>query len=176
MNHSTIIYLFIQRTWYNEPITRSNIPHHDRVKKTVFGSPRQAMDVSARPGLNHRSQRELCMKPRVINLIIFLVIFCCSGLMPSALLSAADPETLVIQEAERGGYRLIEIDALKELYQNKADRILLVDTRQDWEYRSGYIKGAHHFPIEPTWFSRLIQRNALGLLLGPDRDKILIFY
>ena len=116
------------------------------------------------------------MKHRVIDLALLLVILCFSGLMPSALLSAADPETLVLQEAERGGYRLIEIDALRELYQNKADRILLIDTRQDWEYRSGYIKGAHHFPMEPTWFSRLIQRNALARLLGPDRDRILIFY
>ena len=116
------------------------------------------------------------MKHRVINLALFIVTLCLSSLMGFTALSAEDPGLLVRQEAERGGYRLIDVDTLWELYQGKADGILLVDTRQDWEYRSGYIKGARHFSMEPTWFSRLIERNALAQLLGSDKDRILIFY
>ena len=46
----------------------------------------------------------------------------------------------------------------------------LVDTRQDWEYRTGHIHGAIHFPMEPTWWSRWRKADALKDLLGPDRS------
>jgi hypothetical protein len=116
------------------------------------------------------------MKHRVINLALFILALCLSSLMGFTALSAEESDLLIRQEAQRGGYRLIDVDTLWELYQGKADSILLVDTRQDWEYRSGSIKGARHFSMEPTWFSRLIERNALAQLLGPDKDRILIFY
>ena len=116
------------------------------------------------------------MKHRVINLALFLLTLSLSSLMGLTALSAEDPGLLVRQEAERGGYRLIDVDTLWELYQGKADSIMLIDTRQDWEFHSGSIKGARHFSMEPTWFSRLIERNALAQLLGPDKDRILIFY
>ena len=43
---------------------------------------------------------------------------------------------------------------LKELYEKNLEKILLVDTRQDWEFAAGHIKAAVNFPIEPTWWSR----------------------
>ena len=50
------------------------------------------------------------------------------------------------KEAERGGYRLITTKELAALYQQEPHSFLLVDTRQDWEFMSGYIQGALHFP------------------------------
>ena len=53
----------------------------------------------------------------------------------------------VVAEAESGGYRLISTEELREQYQSKPDMMLLVDTRQEWEYRSGHIKGPVFAPL-----------------------------
>ena len=82
----------------------------------------------------------------------------------------------VVAEARAGGYRLIRTDELQERYQSKPDVTLLVDTRQEWEYRSGHIKGAVNFPMEPTWLSRWRRRGELEQLLGDDRDRFIVFY
>ncbi len=87
-----------------------------------------------------------------------------------------DPKISVEREAERGKYNLIDIERLWELYQGDSNNLLLIDTRQEWEFRAGHISDAIHFSMEPTWFSRLIQRYALAQKLGPDKDQILIFY
>ena len=79
-------------------------------------------------------------------------------------------------EAARGGYRLINTEELAKLYQQPPANFLLVDTRQDWEYRSGHIKGAVNFPIEPTWWGRLRAQGRLAALLGPDKDRLVVFY
>ena len=79
-------------------------------------------------------------------------------------------------EAARGGYRLITTAALAELYRQDRAKILLVDTRQDWEYRSGHIQGAVNFPLEPTAWSRWRSQGRLAALLGPDRDRLVVFY
>jgi hypothetical protein len=79
-------------------------------------------------------------------------------------------------EAARGGYRLITSEVLAELYRQNRAKILLVDTRQDWEYRSGHIQGAVNFPLEPTTWSRWRSQDRLAALLGPDRDRFVVFY
>jgi predicted sulfurtransferase len=81
----------------------------------------------------------------------------------------------VLAEAKNGGYRLITTSELSERYQD-AKSILLVDSRQEWEYRTGHIKGALNFPIEPTWWSRRSKASALESLLGPDKDRMVVFY
>ncbi len=90
---------------------------------------------------------------------------------------AAQEATLaqVQAEAARGGYRLINTADLARVFQ-QAPNLLLVDTRQDWEYRSGHIKGAVNFPIEPTWWGRFRSRARLAALLGPDKDRPIFFY
>jgi rhodanese-related sulfurtransferase len=82
----------------------------------------------------------------------------------------------VQDEAARGGYRLITTDELEELYAGGKKDLLLVDTRQGWEYRAGHIAGALSFPMEPTWWGRLTSRRPLRKLLGTDREKLLVFY
>lgn len=79
-------------------------------------------------------------------------------------------------EAVRGGYRLITTEALAELYRQHRAKVLLVDTRQDWEYRSGHIQGAADFPLEPTAWSRWRSQGRLAALLGPDQDRLVVFY
>lgn len=79
-------------------------------------------------------------------------------------------------EAQRGGYRLISTAELAELYLKEPPNLLLVDTRQDWEYRSGHIKGAVNSPIEPTRWGRWRAQGPLAALLGPDRERLMVFY
>jgi len=87
-----------------------------------------------------------------------------------------DPAAAVQKEAERGNYRLINVDELWEIYKDNDRQALLIDTRQEWEFRTGHIEDAIHFSMESTWFSRLIQRTPLAQALGPDKDRFLIFY
>lgn len=79
-------------------------------------------------------------------------------------------------EAQRGGYHLINTTELAKLYQQAAANFLLVDTRQEWEYRSGHIKGAVNFPMEPTWWFRWRSQGRMASLLGPDKDRVVVFY
>ena len=82
----------------------------------------------------------------------------------------------VVAEAQNGGYRLISTDDLWSRYSETRDSLLLVDTRQQWEYRSGHIQAAVNFPMEPTWLARWQKKGDLGRLLGPDKDRTIIFY
>ncbi|MFZ0927313.1 MAG: rhodanese-like domain-containing protein [Syntrophobacteraceae bacterium] len=82
----------------------------------------------------------------------------------------------VLAEAKNGDYRLITTAELSERYREDSKSILLVDTRQEWEYRTGHIKGALNFPIEPTWWSRRSKASRLETFLGPDKDRTVIFY
>ena len=79
-------------------------------------------------------------------------------------------------EAARGGYRLMNTGELAELYRQHPARVLLVDTRQDWEYRSGHIQGAVNLPLEPTAWSRWRSQGRLAALLGPGKDRLVVFY
>ena len=81
----------------------------------------------------------------------------------------------VTLEAKRGGYQLITTDELKTRVESGGD-LLLVDTRQDWEYRSGAIRDAVNFPMEPTAWSRWKKKDALAELLGPDKNRFIVFY
>ena len=82
----------------------------------------------------------------------------------------------VLAEARTGGYRLINTEELAERYRQAPPKLFLVDTRQDWEYRSGHIQGAVNFPMEPTWWSRWRSQGRLASLLGPDKDRLVVFY
>jgi hypothetical protein len=82
----------------------------------------------------------------------------------------------VVAEARRGGYQLISTDELWKRYNKEPQSLFLVDTRQEWEYRTGHIKGALVFPIEPTWLSRWRKKGELQTFLGPDKDRFIVFY
>jgi predicted sulfurtransferase len=82
----------------------------------------------------------------------------------------------VLSEAHSGGYRAITTEELQELYLKAPEKLLLVDTRQEWEYGTGHIKGAVNFPMEPTWWARWQKADALERLLGPDKNRMIVFY
>jgi predicted sulfurtransferase len=82
----------------------------------------------------------------------------------------------VVAEAANGGYQLINTERLKKLYDEDPQGFLLVDARQEWEYRTGHIKGAVNFPMEPTWLSRWKEKDELEKFLGPDKNRFLVFY
>jgi hypothetical protein len=79
-------------------------------------------------------------------------------------------------EARQGGYQLITTDELFRQYMAKPESLLLVDTRQEWEYRTGHIKKAENFTMEPTWLSRWRNKGALEKFLGPDKNRLIVFY
>jgi 3-mercaptopyruvate sulfurtransferase SseA len=82
----------------------------------------------------------------------------------------------VLAEAKAGHYRIITTEELAERYQKDSKSLLLVDTRQEWEYRTGHLLGAVNFPMEPTSWSRWRRASALETLLGPDQERTVIFY
>jgi 3-mercaptopyruvate sulfurtransferase SseA len=79
-------------------------------------------------------------------------------------------------EATSGGYRIITTEELAKQYASKPSEMLLVDTRQAWEYRTGHIAGALNFPMEPTRWARWRKAGALQKFLGPDKDRTIVFY
>lgn len=82
----------------------------------------------------------------------------------------------VLSEAKAGGYHIIGTDELKKKYEQDLQNITLVDTRQDWEFNQGHIRGAVNFPLEPTWWSRWRKSSLLEALLGPDKNRFIVFY
>ena len=82
----------------------------------------------------------------------------------------------VQQEAESGGYRLMDVEALSKLYESNREKILLVDTRQEWEHRAGHIAESVNFPMEPTWWARWRSAGELEAFLVPQKDRTLVFY
>lgn len=82
----------------------------------------------------------------------------------------------VLAEAKHGGYQVIKTQDLWTRYQKDSKSILLVDTRQEWEYRTGHIKEAVNFPIEPTGWSRWRKEKPLETFLGPDKNRFIVFY
>lgn len=82
----------------------------------------------------------------------------------------------VVAESRAGGYGLIKTEELWKKYQENIENLLVVDTRQEWEFRTGHIKEAVNFPMEPTWLSRWQKKRPLEKFLGPDKDKTIVFY
>jgi hypothetical protein len=82
----------------------------------------------------------------------------------------------VLAEAKTGGYQIITTEELATRYHEEPLSLLLVDTRQEWEYRTGHIQGAVVFPMEPTWWARWRKAGDLKRLLGPDKERVIVFY
>ena len=88
-----------------------------------------------------------------------------------------EPTWQEIQDkAEQGGYRLVNSEELRTIYNNKTDDLTLIDVRQVWEYNTGFIAGALSFPLEPSWWAGWRKKGALEDFLGPDRNRTLVFY
>ena len=82
----------------------------------------------------------------------------------------------VLAEGKNGGYQIITTDDLAKRYQKDTSSLVLIDTRQEWEYRTGHLRGAVNFPTEPTAWARWSKASALENFLGPDKNQTLVFY
>ena len=119
------------------------------------------------------------MRNRRVSILALLAVLVTAGalwLTNGAVTPKESTWNDAVAEADQGGYRLITTEALWKRYDAKQDRLLLVDTRQEWEYRTGHIKGAVNFPMEPTWLARWQKKDALGRLLGDDKERTIVFY
>ena len=113
-----------------------------------------------------------------LKFILLIFLYILLGQSTLSVFAVQPPEQsydAVVAEAKKGGYRLIEIEELWQQYQQAGDDLVLVDTRQDWEYHAGYIKGAVNFSMEPTWLARLTQQGALEQFLGAEKTKTIVF-
>jgi hypothetical protein len=82
----------------------------------------------------------------------------------------------VLAEAKAGDYQIISTEELAEKYRTDPAGVLMVDTRQDWEFRTGHIETAVNFSMEPTWWVRWNKADELEEFLGPDKNRLLVFY
>lgn len=116
---------------------------------------------------------------KIVLISFTLLVFAIGSLISSQIIAKQPNDVFPIEvqaEAVRGGYQLINMKELRQLYQQDDQNIFLVDTRQDWEYHSGHIKNASNFSMEPTWLARLTQRGPLEQFLGQDKSKTIVFY
>jgi hypothetical protein len=84
----------------------------------------------------------------------------------------------VVQEAQKGGYKLITPDEIKAEFLKDPGSLFLVDTRQEWAYRMAHIQGALYLPATPTWWYQYYPgaRSEMKKVLGPDKNKKITFY
>lgn len=87
-----------------------------------------------------------------------------------------DSRAGVVAEADRGGYRLVDLAELRERYEKDPESLLLVDTREEWEFRAGRIRNARLFSMKPTWWARFRSAGKLKRFLGADKTRFIGFY
>ena len=113
------------------------------------------------------------------TLLAFVAIAITAGTLWFTNLSVTPQEATwedIQAEAKQGGYDIIKTEELWKRYNNNPESIFVVDTRQEWEYRTGHIKGAVNFPMEPTWLARWRKASNLKTSLGTDKDRTIVFY
>lgn len=119
------------------------------------------------------------MNPRLALMLVASLILMAVGILSAINGTAASTTPTwedAVQEAKRGDYRLLTTDEVKKLYEDRTPGLLLVDTRQEWEHRTGHIAGSVNFSMEPTAWARWSKRGDLERLLGPDKDRPIVFY
>lgn len=112
---------------------------------------------------------------KILRLMTLLLVGLVGAIAVPEKVHAASMDD-VRNEAKRGGYQLVTSEILWEMISRDQAGVLLVDTRQNWEYAAGHIKDAVNFPMEPTWLARLTKRGELEQFLGPDKQKHIVFY
>jgi hypothetical protein len=118
-----------------------------------------------------RNKKSILLAIVAVGLVIGVLWFTNRAVTPTA----ATWED-VLQEAQRGGYRIIKTDEIWERVQKNPQDLMLVDTRQEWEYRTGHLKGAVIFSMEPTAWSRWRKQKEMETFLGPDKNRSIVFY
>ena len=84
----------------------------------------------------------------------------------------------VHEEAEAGGYQILTTEELYKMHQEVED-LVIVDTRQEWEYRLGHVENAENFFMQPWFWDRWMKRGDLRDFLSEharDKETALVFY
>ena len=82
----------------------------------------------------------------------------------------------LVAEGKAIGYKIFTTEELAELYKKDPKGLLIVDTRQEWEYRTAHIIGSAVFPTETTSWWRWRHASAMAKLLGPDKNRTIVYY
>jgi len=87
-----------------------------------------------------------------------------------------------LQQAEHGKYNLVTVAELKTLINTGMD-VLIIDNLPQKNFKKGHIPGARNFPFPNPEMLEWDTSKTKGKgkedfisLLGPDKDKPLIFY
>ena len=122
--------------------------------------------------------RHLPGRIRITGVVLSVVLLAPALFRAQEARSSTGAPTMddVRAEAVRGGYKLIDFAELRGRLEREPGRVLLVDTRQDWEFRTGHLPDSINFSFEPTRWSRLKNRWALKKALGADETRPLVFY
>ena len=114
-------------------------------------------------------------KTILLSTLFFLFI---SYPVQGQLKDGSDAYDKIVAEAKKGGYQLITPEELKNEYLKDPAAFFLVDTRQEWSYQMQHIQGALHIDFAPTWWNQYspMTRSEMKKLLGPDKNKKVVFY
>ena len=112
-------------------------------------------------------------------LFLLLSLFAFAAQEGRAATATQEPTLAQVrEEARRGKYQLISPKVIGDRFLKDPESLLLVDTRQEWEYQREHIEGATNLPTKPTWWTQysLWTRAEMRKLLGPDKKRQLVFY
>jgi 3-mercaptopyruvate sulfurtransferase SseA len=112
----------------------------------------------------------------LLTLVAIIITAGALWLTKRALVPSQSTWEDVLSEAKAGGYKIMTAEELADRHKNDPAQLLVVDTRQEWEYRTGHIQGALNFPLEPTWWARWRKPGDLEAFLGPDKERLIVFY
>jgi 3-mercaptopyruvate sulfurtransferase SseA len=109
---------------------------------------------------------------------MFFLFMSCVAQAQSESQNAVRVGNKIVTEARNGRYQLITPEELKKEYIQDSAAFLLVDTRQEWAYQMQHIKGASHIDFSPTLWNQYspVTRSEMEKLLGPDKNKKIVFY
>ncbi len=110
--------------------------------------------------------------------VLFFLLMSCAAQAQSDSQNSANAWENVVAEAEKGGYRLITPDELRDEYLRDPASFILVDVRQEWAYQMQHIGGALHIDFAPTWWNQYspMTRSEMKKVLGPEKNRKIVFY
>ena len=112
----------------------------------------------------------LLVSPVILVLVLGILTSAGSREEPSWLQQARD-------EAKNDGTELISVPELKALYESGKE-FTIIDVRPEYEYRDGHLPQAKglEFDLGDKLELKPEKQEALIRLLGPDKQRLIVFY
>ncbi len=112
----------------------------------------------------------------VLTLLVALCAIGAFWLTDSAVTPQEATWDQAVRDAKQGKYQLLHTDEIRQLIEEAPHKMLLVDTRDEEDFRAGHIPGAINHPIAQTSWSRWGEQRRLGTVLGQDKSRFVAFY